>query len=80
MFTLTGDNYMKMDVDNNVIGNCQAIADEREYTAGQLSDAGKTYTRIVMVKAGSDDVNGTERDWNAIVLVNPDTEQIWVDR
>ncbi|MFH1235106.1 MAG: hypothetical protein V1493_05850 [Candidatus Diapherotrites archaeon] len=80
MFTLTGDNYMKMDVDSNVIGNCQAIADERGYTAGQLSDAGKTYSRIIMAQAGSDDVNGTERDWNAIVLVNPDTEQIWVDR
>lgn len=79
-FWITGDDYRQMLVDNNVEDNCLAIKDERGYTDANITDAGLTYSRIVMVKAGEDDVNGTQTDWNAIILINPDTEQIWVDR
>ena len=79
-FSLTGDEFEKMTVDNNVEDDCIAIKDSRGYTDANITDGGLNYSRIVMVKAGEEDVNGTETDWNAIILVNPDTEQIWVDR
>ncbi len=79
-FWITGDDHRKMYVDDNVIDNCLAIADERGYTAADISDAGLNYSRIVMVKAGDDDENGTQTDWNAIILIDTDNERVYVDR
>jgi len=79
-FWITGDEYRKMLVDNNVLDNCEALRGIRYPADANFDDAGLNYTRIVMVKGGLDDVNGTETDWNSIILVNPATEQIWVDR
>lgn len=79
-FWITGDDYRKMLVDSNVEDNCIDINEERGYTNANITDANLAYSRIVMVRAGEDDVNGTQTDWNAIILINPDTEQVWVDR
>jgi len=79
-FGLTSSGSKVMLADTNVEDNCFDLQAGRGYTDENIHDGGLTYSRVVMVTAGDEDVNGTQTDWNAIILADPDSNQFYVDR